>query len=623
MCKACSSSTSQELSSSHQESGIGSITRGEFFEQQHTTSSPILLTVPLQSATSPSRDNYEKADKGKDPPASPKFQESVDSVDSNIASVEVELCSIDVDEMVNELAKEASFEINREELNSIEAEETADQLANEASREINREELSSVEQGETIEANETNCEIHTDMNDPAQYIHSIEKLDLATKKRLISRGPFQPKAHEMNEKQFPKSRCGSHDCSFNESWYNIKVGKNNFKRKWLSYSPKDDAVFCHFCIFFSRNNKEQTFTKIGYRDWKKANEKFAKHEKSQCHIDATVDFTNFCSHIHVHEQLSNEATKVETARQEKVRKNREVMKRLIDVTLCLAQQGMAFRGHREVDEQPLFAEEEVLDKTCTGNFHSVVNPLAKYDAPLTNHLRAVRNSKLKRKRKPTVKTKGKRSRSGRGNVVSFMSADSQNKIINSIGSQLQKVIVGEINAAGMYSIAMDCTTDSSHADQLSIIIRYLNKTLDIVERLVSIQRVKDSSAQGLFNTLKEILKESSLSLDDAVGQSYDGASVMTGKYKGVKTLVQQANPQCLFIWTFDHVLNLVIMEACGSSLAAKSLFGALEKLYAFFSQSRKRSDILEEKQKESNIQQIHRPQRLPIDKSERGDHHRR
>jgi hypothetical protein len=83
-------------------------------------------------------------------------------------------------------------------------------------------------------------------------------------------------------------------------------------------------------------------------------------------------------------------------------------------------------------EQPLFAEEEVLDETCTGNFRSVVHLLAKYDAPLTNHLRAVRNSKLKRKRKPIVKMKGKKSRSGRGNLVSFMNADSQNKIINSI-----------------------------------------------------------------------------------------------------------------------------------------------------------------------------------------------
>ena len=297
-----------------------------------------------------------------------------------------------------------------------------------------------------------------------------------------------------------------------------------------------------------------------------------------------------------------------------VRKNREVMKRLIDITLCLAQQGMAFRGHREVDESSFFAEEELLDETCTGNFRNVVNLLAKYDAPLSNHIRVVRNSKLKRKKNLIGKTKGKKSRSGRGNLVSFMSADSQNKIINTTGKKLQKFIVGEINAAGIYSIAMDCTTDSSHADQLSIIIRHLNRSLDIVERLVSVQRVKESSAEGLFDTLQEILKESSLSLKDAVGQSYDGASVMTGKYIGVKTLVQQVNPQCIFIWTFDHVLNLVIMEACRSSLAAKSLFGALEKLYAFFLQSRKRSDILEENQKESNIQQIHRLQRVSTTK---------
>ena len=180
----------------------------------------------------------------------------------------------------------------------------------------------------------------------------------------------------------------------------------------------------------------------------------------------------------------------------------------------------------------------ILDETCTGNFRSVVNLLAKYDVPLSNHIRAVRNSKLKRKRNPIGKTKGKKSRSGRGNLVSFMSTDSQNKIINSIGKQLQKFIVCEIDAAGIYNIAMEITTDSSHADQLSIIIRYLNRSLHIVERLVSVQRVKESSAEGLFNTRQQILKESSLSLKDAVGQSYDGASVMTGKYKCVKTLVQ-------------------------------------------------------------------------------------
>ena len=190
---------------------------------------------------------------------------------------------------------------------------------------------------------------------------------------------------------------------------------------------------CHFCLFFfCRGNKEQTFTKIGYRDLKKAVEKFAKYEKSHCHIDA-VGFHNFCFHIPVNEQLSNKAAKTETARKQKVRKNREAMKRLIDIMLCLAQQGMAFRGHRKVDEPSFFAEGEVLDETCTGNICSIVNLLAKYDAPLSNHIRAVRNSKLKRTRNPIEEMKGKKSRSGRGNLVSFINADLQNKIINSMG----------------------------------------------------------------------------------------------------------------------------------------------------------------------------------------------
>ena len=52
------------------------------------------------------------------------------------------------------------------------------------------------------------------------------------------------------------------------------------------------------------------------------------------------------------------------------------------------------------------------------------------------------------------------------------------------------------------------------------------------------------------------------------------------------------------------------MEACGSSLPAKMLFGTLEKLYNFFSTSRKRSDILQDMQKEANLGQLHRPQRI-------------
>ena len=167
-----------------------------------------------QSATSLSPHINEEADKSNDPPACPKCQEYFDTV---------------VEKTVNEFAEEAS-EINKEELSSLEQGRTMDQFGDEASFQINREELSSVEQEEIMDqiGIEASCESHADMSDRALYIHSIEKLDLATRKRLISQGAFQPKAHEMNEKRFPTSRCGSHDRSFSESWYYTKVKKKQY-----------------------------------------------------------------------------------------------------------------------------------------------------------------------------------------------------------------------------------------------------------------------------------------------------------------------------------------------------------------------------------------------------------
>ena len=99
---------------------------------------------------------------------------------------------------------------------------------------------------------EPSCESHADISDPALYIHSMEKLDLATRKRLISQGAFQPKAHEMNEKRFPTSRCGSHDRSFSESWYYTKVGKTILEENGCHIHRKKMPFFVTFAFFLSR-----------------------------------------------------------------------------------------------------------------------------------------------------------------------------------------------------------------------------------------------------------------------------------------------------------------------------------------------------------------------------------
>ena len=107
-----------------------------------------------------------------------------------------------------------------------------------------------------------------------------------------------------------------------------------------------------------------------------------------------------------------------------------------------------------------------------------------------------------------------------------MSAESQNIILNAIGKQIRNIILSEIHAAGVYIIMMDCTTDVSHAGQLSLILRYVNAGQDT-------------------------LKSHSVDLKDAVGHSYDGAAVMTGRYSGVQARIKDVNPRCPFVWTFE------------------------------------------------------------------------
>eukprot|EP00794_Sanderia_malayensis_P017877 gene17877-19659_t len=371
-----------------------------------------------------------------------------------------------------------------------------------------------------------------------------KKFDPATTKYLMMKGANQPRANEPPGKLFPKTKVGSYERSFSELWYEVKIGKTHTKRAWLSYSPIKDAVFCRYCYFFSKISRENTFTEVGFKKWKKAGECFSKHEKSQSHIDATIDFINFCTSTFIDKKLLSEAAKLDSERKRKVQKNRKVMGCLIDITIFLAEQGLAFRGHRD---------EIMEDMKPKGNFLALVRLLSKYDGTLEKHKKEIEQEKLKRKSKKkdnkrdvSRRKSKKKATGGRGNLATFLSWESQNKIISGAGKKITEEIIQEVKEAGMFN---------------------------------------------------------------AVGQSYDGASVMQGKYKGVKSLVQKENPQCLFIWTFDHVLNLVVMEACGSSLAAKSLFGTLEKVYAFFSASRKRSDELEEVQKKYKIAQLHRPQR--------------
>ena len=103
------------------------------------------------------------------------------------------------------------------------------------------------------------------------------------------------------------------------------------------------------------------------------------------------------------------------------------------------------------------------------------------------------------------------------------------------------------------------------------------------------------------NVLKNKLQELDIEVTDCIGQSYDGASNMSGKLTGLQTRVKElAGEIALYLHCCAHILNLILCDiAMETSNEAKLFFGSIQKIYKFITESLPRLDVLNQNIKES------------------------
>ncbi|XP_066963405.1 zinc finger MYM-type protein 1-like [Macrobrachium rosenbergii] len=95
---------------------------------------------------------------------------------------------------------------------------------------------------------------------------------------------------------------------------------------------------------------------------------------------------------------------------------------------------------------------------------------------------------------------------------------------------------------------------------------------------------------------------------NCVGQTYDGASVMSGTNSGVQRLFrEEAGLEATYIHCYNHRLNLVIVDVVKSVKIVDQFFGLLESIYVFIS-----SAVLHELflQKQNKLFPDKQPQKL-------------
>ncbi|XP_022166088.1 zinc finger MYM-type protein 1-like [Myzus persicae] len=395
-------------------------------------------------------------------------------------------------------------------------------------------------------------------NDPAIFSH-VKKLSPEFVDHFFKIGAAQPTAQELENRCFPKD---SHGRSFHENWYWKTIPNGEVvRRKWLSYSLTKNKLYCLFCALFG-NNYKTNWGKEGFCNWKNGILKIVVHETSEAHIMASLKATCKEAAFPLIKSLNEK-------KNANIVFNKQIIHHLIDITLFLGRHCLPFRGHREGWNEKL-----------TGNFKDLALLLAKYSPALSAYI-------------TEVKLKGRKT-------SNFLSWQRQNQFINAISTNIKNTVQKEILNARFFSISLDTTFDISKKEQVSVVIRYINKDSEnctVNERLVAVRETVMTTGQQLFLLIEEIFKEMNIDWKThLIGQSYDGAASMRGVYNGLQAIIKQQNPCATYVWCWAHRLSLVIVDAVSSCTEARDLFGNLETLYDFISSSKKRMSLYSEYQ---------------------------
>lgn len=97
---------------------------------------------------------------------------------------------------------------------------------------------------------------------------------------------------------------------------------------------------------------------------------------------------------------------------------------------------------------------------------------------------------------------------------------------------------------------------------MSICVRY-TKDLNVYERFLGFVDVSEKQdSQTLVETIFTFLDKLYLKDIPIIGQSYDGASVMSGKRNGVQIKIQDQHPHAIYTHCMSHRMNLVVVDMC-------------------------------------------------------------
>ncbi|XP_007945856.1 zinc finger MYM-type protein 1 [Orycteropus afer afer] len=347
------------------------------------------------------------------------------------------------------------------------------------------------------------------------------------KSMKINDGLCHPKFTSKVQKVKGKSR------SVKKSWYSNQCLEN---------STRKDVTFCYSCQLFCQkifSCRGESFTTQGISNWKKTLERFRKHEKSELHLKSLQFWREyqFCTEA-VNDNLSLHSKKSE--------ENKNYLKFIIENILFLGKQCL-----------PLRESDQSVSSINKGNFLELLEIRAKDKG---EGIFRLMNSQ----------------------IDFYNSSQIQTEIIEIIKTEMLQDIVNEVNISSAFSIICDETTDSATKDQLSICVRYpqkTSKTILIKERFLGFIDTEEITGTNLHKIIKTYLQQIGVDLKNIRGQAYDSTINLRGKFNKIAAEFKKEDPRALYIHCYAHFLDLAVIRFCKEVKELRSTLNTLSTLF--------------------------------------------
>ncbi|XP_062180364.1 uncharacterized protein LOC133884813 [Phragmites australis] len=199
------------------------------------------------------------------------------------------------------------------------------------------------------------------------------------------------------------------------------------------------------------------------------------------------------------------------------------------------------------------------------------------------------------------------SSSNKGNFldknVRMLAPPVQKDLAKSCAQDITKEIKKEIGD-GYFSILIDESRDISIKEQMTVIVRFVNKKGKVMERFLGLKHVTETTSDALKGALFELLSTHGLDIARVRGQGYDGASSMRGEFNGLQKLIRDENPYAFYVHCFAHQLQLVVVSVVGSCTSIHEFFEYVNMIVITTSASCKRKNLLSSKHRENLLAKL-------------------